>query len=87
MSKPRGTIDKCRIVVYFEGGQADSLTPDPRKDTAMEKQYQIMYAVLCGAASDAVDALEAGDADKARLLLKTALLVAEEMYVRGEQSA
>lgn len=45
--------------------------------------YSKMYAILCAAASDAVDALEQGKegADTARSILLRALEQAEELYI------
>lgn len=43
--------------------------------------YQKMYALLCGGASDALDALENGEIAKAEALLQTALHQAEEQYL------
>ena len=49
--------------------------------------YQKMYALLCGAASDAVDLLEKPEnALQAKCLLEQALLNAEELYVTWEDS-
>lgn len=45
--------------------------------------YQKMYAIVCAAASDAVDALEQEDgADLAKNILLRALEQAEELYIR-----
>ena len=51
--------------------------------------YQKMYAIVCGAASDAVDLLSSpGGALHAKVLLENALLSAEELYLSyGEESA
>ena len=43
--------------------------------------YPAMYAILCAAASEAVDLIENGDADRAARLLRRALLEAEEDYI------
>ena len=43
--------------------------------------YPKMYAILCGAASDAVDRIQSGDAKGAERLLRDALSEAEELYV------
>ena len=44
-----------------------------------------MYAILCGAASDALDALpQEPDNAKARLILTEALEQAEEVYLSGQ---
>lgn len=45
--------------------------------------YSKMYAILCAAASDAVDALEQGEegVDTARSILLRALEQAEELYI------
>ena len=45
--------------------------------------YQKMYALLCGAASDAVDLIEQGEDRKASALLREALLKAEDMYIEA----
>ena len=48
--------------------------------------YQKMYGVLCGAISDAVDALqEPTNAEHVRTMLVTAMLKTEEMYVSAEE--
>ena len=43
--------------------------------------YQKMYAVLCAAASDAIDLIAAGEQEKAAVLLQNALDTAEELYL------
>ncbi|MEG2175980.1 MAG: hypothetical protein RRY97_03815 [Oscillibacter sp.] len=43
--------------------------------------YQKMYAIVCGAASDALDALQAGDPAAAEKTLSAALEKAEELYL------
>ncbi len=43
--------------------------------------YEKMYAVLCGACSEAIDALERQSPEEARTILQDALLQAEEMFV------
>ena len=44
--------------------------------------YQKMYALLCGAASDAIDLLSSPQgAFEAKVLLENALLTAEELYL------
>lgn len=45
--------------------------------------YEKMYAILCGAASDALDLLESGQEQDAITLLGEVLLKAEDMYVEG----
>ena len=48
--------------------------------------YQKMYATLCAAASDAVEALkDPSGALYARTLLKKALLAAEDIYINHEE--
>ncbi len=48
--------------------------------------YQRMYAVLCGAASDAIDALQnPRNSLYARALLETAILKTEEMYLTATE--
>ena len=47
--------------------------------------YKKMYAILCAAASEALDALPATEENTAgRALLQQALYEAEELYVSGE---
>ena len=46
--------------------------------------YPKMYALLCGAASDAIDLIGAGRAEQAMQLLQSALLEAEELYVEAD---
>ena len=49
--------------------------------------YPKMYAILCAAASDAVDLIEREHApDRAALLLREALLKAEELYIEGGEA-
>lgn len=43
--------------------------------------YPKMYAILCGAASEAIDRIKEGSADAAAQLLQSALLEAEEIYI------
>ncbi len=43
-----------------------------------------MYAILCAAASEAIDLIEAGSPARAAEKLQTALQTAEELYV-GER--
>ncbi len=43
--------------------------------------YEKMYAILCGAASDAMDLLQNGETEDALNLLKETLLRTEEIYV------
>ena len=45
--------------------------------------YEKMYAILCGAASDAVDLLESCGLQQAIDLLKERLLETEAMYIEG----
>lgn len=44
--------------------------------------YETMYAIVCSAASEAIDAIDAGKSENARQLLKTALLIAEDLYIQ-----
>lgn len=44
--------------------------------------YEKMYALLCGACSDAIDVLDGNDPCRARDLLQAALLEAEELYIQ-----
>ena len=49
--------------------------------------YQKMYAIVCGAASDAIDLLHSGENIlQAQMLLKNALLQAEELYVNAGET-
>lgn len=43
--------------------------------------YQKMYAILCGAASDALDALQEGNPAGAARRLSEAMEVTEELYL------
>ena len=43
--------------------------------------YRKMYAILCAAASDAIDLLDEEKNREARQLLQSALLKAEEIYL------
>ncbi len=46
--------------------------------------YQKMYAIVCGAASDAIDLLRSRENIlQAQTLLENALLQAEEMYINA----
>ena len=47
--------------------------------------YQKMYALVCGGASDALDALETRDIAKATCILAEALSQAEECYLDAEE--
>lgn len=44
--------------------------------------YERMYAILCGAVSDAVDYLESDQGAHAIQLLKNALEQTEELYIK-----
>ena len=54
----------------------------------MEKElYQKMYAIVCSAASDAVDLLSApGGILQTKRLLEKALLSAEELYLSDSEA-
>lgn len=47
-------------------------------------EYEKMYAVLCGAISDALDDLN--NKSKVRAILEEALLKTEEMYITADLS-
>ena len=50
--------------------------------------YQKMYAIVCAAASDAIDLLRSRENIlQAQTLLESALLRAEEMYLDVEETA
>ncbi len=50
--------------------------------------YQKMYAIVCGAASDAIDVLRSSENIlQAQVLLENALLQAEELYVNAGEDA
>lgn len=49
--------------------------------TPTETMYKTMYAILCKAAAQAVDALAQGDSDLARPILQRALLQAENWFI------
>ncbi|MBQ9686983.1 MAG: hypothetical protein IJV41_10640 [Oscillospiraceae bacterium] len=49
--------------------------------------YQKMYALLCAAASEAIDRIDASRPREARALLQRALWQAEELYVRAGEPA
>lgn len=50
--------------------------------------YQKMYAIVCAAASDAIDLLRSRENIlQAQTLLESALLRAEEMYLDAEETA
>ena len=52
------------------------------------KLYQKMYAIVCGAASDAVDLLSTpGGILQAKTLLEKALLSAEELYLSASEDS
>lgn len=53
--------------------------------TNVSYSYQKMYAIVCGGASDALDALEAGNPKRAEELLRLALSQAEEFYLDAEE--
>ena len=51
-----------------------------------QERYRKMYAILCGAASDAVDALQDPNSILyAKTILETALLKAENIYLDSEE--
>ena len=45
-----------------------------------------MYATLCGGMDDALTLLESGNVWEARNALQSALTLAEELYIAGEQT-
>ena len=47
--------------------------------------YAKLYAIVCGAASDAVELIDRGNFEAARACLLAALEEAEELYIRGER--
>jgi hypothetical protein len=47
--------------------------------------YAKMYALLCGAASEAIDLIESNNPAGAAALLRRALLEAEEFYVGADE--
>ena len=49
--------------------------------------YPKMYAILCGAASEALDLLENGQTQQASALLQSALLEAEELYIKKDANS
>ncbi|MEG2175444.1 MAG: hypothetical protein RRY97_01110, partial [Oscillibacter sp.] len=49
--------------------------------------FSKMYAITCGGASDALDAMNAGDVLRAKALLQAALQQAEELYLSAEEAA
>lgn len=52
------------------------------------KMYRRMYAILCCAASEAIDALELpGNVERAKEILQQALWEAEDIYVMGEEES
>ena len=46
--------------------------------------YPKMYAILCAAASEALDRLEEGQEQQAAAVLRKALLEAEELYIEED---
>lgn len=46
--------------------------------------YKKMYAILCGAASDAIDLLHEGNSDGALALLSASVAEAEELYLDAD---
>lgn len=59
-----------------------------RRERPLLPCYKKMYAILCGAASEAIDILqETQDPEGAAALLKKALWDAEELYISGEESS
>lgn len=49
--------------------------------------YQKMYAIVCGAVSDAIDLLpDAPECERARLALTRALEQAEELYLAQDEA-
>ena len=49
--------------------------------------YQKMYAILCAAASDAIDLIAAGEQERAAVLLQNALDTAEERYLSDTEDS
>lgn len=53
----------------------------------MSADYPRMYAILCGAASDAIDYIDRGALQNARVCLLTALETAEVIYLSEDYIA
>ena len=52
-----------------------------------QERYKKMYAIVCGAASEAIDLLsKTGGILQAKVLLETALLSAEELYLSDSEA-
>ena len=52
-----------------------------------QERYKKMYAIVCGAASESIDLLpKAGGILQAKVLLETALLSAEELYLSDSEA-
>lgn len=49
--------------------------------------YSKMYAILCAAASEAIDLIQAGKPARAAENLQQALLTAEDLYITTEDTA
>ena len=48
--------------------------------------YPHMYAILCAAASDAIDLIADGKSESAVNLLQSALTSAEDLYINAEDA-
>lgn len=48
--------------------------------------YAKMYAILCAAASDAIDLIADGKSESAVKLLQSALTSAEDLYINAEDT-
>ncbi len=46
--------------------------------------YKKMYAILCGAISDALDMVKEGNMIKVNAILQNAILTTEDMYIRED---
>ena len=45
------------------------------------ERYAVMYSIVCGAASEAIELLDGGNSAAARRVLQDALYKAEELYI------
>ena len=54
-----------------------------KREVGYPMNYAKLYAIVCGAASEAVELMDAGDIAGARACLLAALEEAEELYIRG----
>ena len=80
-----GTVIHYIVTDYIDIPRKKRILKAWKRGTAMP-DYEKMYAILCAASSDALDALpETAENAAGRALLQAALDEAEELYIDAEE--